>query len=60
MDERAIKINFWEWLFKEVEVKDVSHLDKKFDQSYMTTPVFESWLNKLLEEKANDGSQITF
>ncbi len=51
MDERAIKINFWEWLFKEVEVKDVSHLDKKFDQSYMTTPVFEDWMKKLLEEK---------
>ena len=51
MDERAIKIDFWEWLFNEVEVEDISYLDKKFDQSYMTTPVFESWLNKLLEEE---------
>ena len=45
------EINFWEWLFKEVEVKDISHLDKKFDQNYMTTPMFEYWFKKLLEEK---------
>ena len=43
--------DFWEWLFKEVEVKDISHLDKKFDQNYMTTPMFEYWFKKLLEEK---------
>jgi hypothetical protein len=43
--------DFWEWLFKEVEVKDISHLNKKFDQCYMTTPMFEYWFKKLLEEK---------
>lgn len=43
--------NFWEWLFKEIEVKDISHLNKKFDQHYMTTPVFEEWFIDMLKEK---------
>ena len=42
--------DFWEWLFKEVEVRDMSHLHKKFDQHYMTTPVFIVWFKKLLKE----------
>jgi hypothetical protein len=42
--------DFWEWLFKEVEVRDTSHLYKKFDQHYMTTPVFIVWFKKLLKE----------
>jgi hypothetical protein len=45
------EINFWEWLFKEAGVKNVSHLDKKFDQCYMTTPVFVCWFRKILEKK---------
>jgi hypothetical protein len=47
--EFQAEIDFWEWLFKEAEVKDRSYSDKKFDQCYMTTPVFEYWL--LLEEE---------
>lgn len=43
--------DFWEWLFKEVEIGDVSCLNRKFDQSYMTIPVFTVWFKKLLEEK---------
>jgi hypothetical protein len=48
------KIDFWEWLFKEVEVKDISHLDKKFDQNYMTTPVFTKWIADILGLKEKD------
>ncbi len=46
--------DFWEWLFKEVEVKDISHLDKKFDQHYMTTHVFTKWYADILGLKEKD------
>jgi len=49
--------NFWEWLFIEIEVKDISHLDKKFDQQYMTTPVFTNWFAETLK-KNNEISEI--
>jgi hypothetical protein len=42
--------NFWEWLIKEVEIKDISHLSRKFDQHYMTTPVFEQWFSDILKD----------
>ena len=46
-----MNLDFFEWLFKEIEVKDISHLNKKFDQHYMTTPVFEKWFIEMLKEK---------
>ena len=39
---------FWDWLIKEIEIKDISHLDRKFDQHYMTTPVFTKWFADIL------------
>ena len=47
--------DFWEWLFKEVEVKDISHLGRKFDQQYMTTPVFEKWFKDTINEARNNN-----
>ena len=48
-----INNDFWEWLIKEVEIKDISHLDRKFDQHYMTTPVFQKWFADMLKLKPN-------
>lgn len=49
----VINNDFWEWLFKEIEVKDISHLSRKFDQHYMTTPVFEQWLMDMINKINN-------
>jgi hypothetical protein len=43
-----MNLDFFEWLIKEVEIKDISHLDRKFDQHYMTTPVFTKWFADIL------------
>jgi len=51
--------DFWEWLIKEVEIKDISHLGRKFDQQYMTTPVFEKWLADVLKSKHDNGDTFT-
>ena len=46
--------DFWEWLFGEIEIKDISPLDRKFDQQYMTTPVFTKWFTDILGLKEKD------
>jgi hypothetical protein len=51
VDKTMSKIDFWEWLFKEIGVKDVSHLNKKFDQFYMTIPVFQEWIKELIKDQ---------
>ena len=43
--------DFREWLFTEIEIKDISHLNKKYDMHYMTAPVFKVWWDKELSEK---------